>query len=53
MQEMKGALTQILQMATRIEATLPHLATKAELAEMSARLRPSPHMHTSGRCLQP
>jgi hypothetical protein len=31
--EIKGTLAQMLPMLVRIDATMPHLATKAELAE--------------------
>ncbi len=39
MREVKATLAQILSIVVRIEATLPHLATKAELAELRAELR--------------
>ena len=43
MREVKSVLAQMLPMLARIEATLastlPHLATKAELAELRADLR--------------
>jgi hypothetical protein len=40
--EVKATLAQILSIVVRIEATLPHLATKAELAELRAELAEKP-----------
>ena|SRR5947199_1604490 len=42
MREVKATLAQILSIVVRIEATLPHLATKAELAELRAELAEKP-----------
>jgi hypothetical protein len=38
MREVKAILAQILPMIIRIDATLPHLATKAELAQVRSDL---------------
>jgi hypothetical protein len=38
--EVKATLAQMLPMIVRIDATLPHLATKAELTELRSELGP-------------
>ncbi len=42
MREVKGILAQMLPMIVRIDATLPHLATKAKLSELRAELAEKP-----------
>jgi hypothetical protein len=39
MREVKAVLTRIEPMIVRIDATMPHLATKAELADLGSSLR--------------